>query len=274
MAGGAEQTSSEYIRHHLQHLTYGRLEDGTWGFAQTPEQIEQMGFWAVHVDSLAMAVFLGGIFFVIFRLAAQKASSEVPGRWQNFIEMVVEFVDENVKSTFSANNRLIAPLALTIFVWVFLMNLMDLVPIDFLPYTFQLLGVSHFKIVPTTDPNVTMGMAISVFILILYYSIKIKGFGGFFGELAFQPFPKALLPANLALEGVTLLTKPVSLGLRLFGNLYAGEIIFILIALLPWWIQFSLSVPWALFHILIIVLQAMIFMILTVIYLAQAHEHH
>ena len=267
-------TSTEYIKHHLQNLTYGRFEDGSWGFAKDGADIKEMGFWAINVDSMGFAIGLGLVFCLLFRVIASRATGGVPRGWQNLVEMTVEFVDDNVKSIFHSKNALIAPLALTIFVWVLLMNVMDLVPVDFLPYSAQLLGVSHLKVVPTTDPNVTLGMAAAVFALILYYSLKIKGPGGFFGELAFQPFPKFLLPANLVLEGVNLLAKPVSLGLRLFGNLYAGEMIFILIALLPWWAQFSLSLPWAIFHILIVFLQAMIFMILTIVYLAQAHERH
>jgi F-type H+-transporting ATPase subunit a len=169
---------------------------------------------------------------------------------------------------------LVAPLALTIFVWIFLMNLMDLVPIDYIPFATQLLGLSHFKLVPTTDPNATIGMALGVFILILFYSIKIKGVGGFVGELTLQPFGKFGLPANLFLEGVNLVAKPVSLSLRLFGNMYAGEMIFILIALLPFYLQWTLSLPWAIFHILIITLQAFIFMTLTIVYLDMAHQEH
>lgn len=273
MASGAP-TSSEYIKHHLQNLTYGRFEDGSWGFAETQAHLQEMGFWSINVDSMAFAIGLGLVFCVVFRYFATRATHGTPRRWQNLVEMSVEFVDDNVKSIFHNQNTLIAPMGLTIFVWVLLMNLMDLIPVDFLPYGAQLLGVSHLKVVPTTDPNVTLGMAGAVFVLILYYSVKMKGPGGFFGELAFQPFPKFLFPANLLLEGVNLIAKPISLGLRLFGNLYAGEMIFILIALLPWWVQFSLSLPWAIFHILIVFLQAMIFMILTIVYLAQAHEQH
>jgi F-type H+-transporting ATPase subunit a len=154
------------------------------------------------------------------------------------------------------------------------MNLMDLVPVDLVPNLFYMAGVEYMKIVPTTDVNATLGMAIGVFLLIIFYSIKMKGFGGFVGELTLQPFGKWMIPFNLLLEGVGLIAKPISLALRLFGNLYAGELIFILIALMPFWIQFTLSVPWAIFHILVIVLQAFIFMMLTIVYLAMAHEHH
>ncbi len=154
------------------------------------------------------------------------------------------------------------------------MNLMDLIPVDWIPYIAQQMGVPYLKIVPTTDVNATMGMSLSVFALIIYYSLKIKGPAEFVGELTLQPLGKYMLPANLFLEGVSLLSKPVSLGLRLFGNMYAGEMIFILIALLPFWLQWVLSVPWAIFHILVITLQAFIFMVLTIVYLSMAHESH
>jgi F-type H+-transporting ATPase subunit a len=216
-----------------------------------------------------------GLFFIwLFRKVAVSATSDVPGRLQGFIEVIIEFVDDNVKSVFHHKNPVIAPLALTIFVWIFLMNLMDLVPIDWIPFIFNELGVHYMKIVPTTDVNATGGLAFSVFALIIYYSIKMKGVGGFIAELSFQPLPKIFAPFNLFLEIVGLLAKPVSLALRLFGNMYAGEMIFILIAILPFWAQWLLSVPWAIFHILVITLQAFIFMVLTVVYLAMAHEDH
>jgi F-type H+-transporting ATPase subunit a len=214
----------------------------------------------------------------------------VPTKFQAAIEMVIEFVDSSVRDTFHGKSRLIAPLSLTIFVWIFLMNLMDLIPVDWIPYLAQHIGASvfgmdphhvYFKIVPSTDPNITLGMSLSVFVLILFYSIREKGIGGFVGELALNPFnpsnpvAKALLiPVNLILELVTFLARPVSLALRLFGNMYAGELIFILIALLPFWIQWALSVPWAIFHILVITLQAFIFMMLTIVYLSMASEKH
>ena len=240
-----------------------------------------MGFWALHVDSIFWAVLLGSLFCWIFKKAADNVTTGVPGKLQNFVEMIVEFVDNSVKETFSGKNELIGPLALTIFVWVFLMNLMDLVPVDLIPRITEAVGIPYQKVVPTTDVNMTLGLSISVFCLIIYYSIKIKGVKGFMGELALQPFSSdnmiikvLFIPVNLLLEGVGLIAKPISLALRLFGNLYAGELIFILIALLPWFLQWTLSVPWAIFHILVIVLQAFIFMMLTIVYLAMAHEHH
>ncbi len=282
-------TSSAYIKHHLTNLTFGQHADGHWGFAHSAEEIKEMGFWALQVDSLAWSIFLGLFFLYFFRKAAKQASAEVPSGLQNFVEMIIEFVDSSVRGSFSAKNDLVAPMALTVFCWVFLMNLMDLVPVDWLPMLAQQIGHHalgmdphhvYFKVVPTTDPNITFGMAFAVFFLMLYYSIKVKGFGGFFGELAFQPFGKMGLPINLVLEGVSLIAKPISLSLRLFGNMYAGETIFILIALM-----YSggiglglfggvLQLGWAIFHILIITLQAFIFMTLTIVYMDMAHQHH
>ncbi len=247
-----------------------------------------MGFWAVNVDTMMMSLVLGVVFLFLFRRAAQAATSGVPAGLLNFVEWIMEFIDNTVRSSFSGRNALVAPLALTVFVWIWLMNLMDLVPIDF---TGTLIGLfyphAYWKIVPTTDPNATFGLSLSVFALVLFYSIKMKGVGGFIGELAFQPFGKFAAPINLFLEGVALLSKPVSLSLRLFGNMYAGEMIFILIALMGGaWVsasigsvalfgsQILLSLGWAIFHILIITLQAFIFMVLTVVYLDMAHQEH
>lgn len=207
---------------------------------------------------------------------AKNATSGVPGKLQTAVELVVGFVDSSVRDMYHGKSKVIAPLALTVFVWVFLMNLMDLIPVDFLPFIGAHLGLPALRVVPTADVNVTLSMALGVFILILFYSIKMKGVGGFVKELTMQPFNHPVfIPINLILEGVSLLSKPVSLGLRLFGNMYAGELIFILIAgLLPWWSQWVLSLPWAIFHILIITLQAFIFMVLTIVYLSMASEEH
>jgi F-type H+-transporting ATPase subunit a len=275
-------TSGAYIKHHLQNLTFGQLPDGHWGFAQDAAQAKAMGFWAIHVDTMFFSLVTGLVFLYFFSKAAKSATAGIPGGLQNFVEWIVEFVDQNVRGSFSGKNDIVAPLAATVFVWIFLMNLMDLVPIDYLPWLAQsvagLFGADphhvYLRVVPTTDPNATFGMSLSVFALIIYYSVKMKGLGGFLGELAFQPFGKLGAPVNLVLEGVGLIAKPISLSLRLFGNMYAGEMIFILIALLPFWIQWTLSLPWAIFHILIITLQAFIFMTLTVVYLDMAHQEH
>jgi F-type H+-transporting ATPase subunit a len=277
---GEAHTSSEYIKHHLQNLTFGQHPDGSWGIAHSPEAAKEMGFWALHIDTLGFSIGLGLLFMLIFHRVAKQATAGVPGGLQNFAEWIVEFVEDSVKGSFSGRNPLVAPLAFTIFIWIFLMNFMDLIAIDFLPGLAGLIGIPYLKVVPTTDPNATFGMAFGVFFLILYYSFKIKGPGGFFAELAFQPFGKLGMPVNLLLEGVNLIAKPISLALRLFGNMYAGEMIFILIALM-----YSgslvvgafgglLQIGWAIFHILIITLQAFIFMTLTIVYLDMAHQEH
>ncbi len=284
---GETLTSSEYIKHHLQNLTFGRLPDGTWRLAHSAEQAKEMGFWSFNLDSLGMSVLLGFLFIFLFRTAAKRATSGVPGGLQNFVEWIVEFIDGTVRGSFTGRNALVAPLALTIFVWVFLMNFMDLFAIDHGPEAAKLTGLHFFKLVPSTDPNVTFGMALSVFALVLFYSVKIKGIGGFLGELTMQPFQAQslpmkimFLPVNLFLETVNLIAKPISLSLRLFGNMYAGEMIFILIAVMygASWLLGSfaglLQIGWAIFHILIITLQAFIFMTLTIVYLDMAHQEH
>jgi F-type H+-transporting ATPase subunit a len=271
MASG-ELTSGAYIKHHLQNLTYGKFPDGHWGFADSALEAKEMGFMAFHVDTLGFSFVLGALFLFFFARAAKRASIDAPSGFQNFVESIIEFIDENVRGSFSGKNPMVAPLALTTFIWIILMNTMDLVPVDWLPSLALALGIDFLKVVPTTDPNATFGMSIGIFILILYYSIKEKGLGGFVGELTLHPFGKWMLPFNFFLEGVNLLAKPVSLALRLFGNMYAGEMIFILIALLPFWIQWSLSLPWAIFHILIVLLQAFIFMTLVIVYMDMAHQ--
>jgi len=273
-----EVTSAEYIQHHLTNLVCGKTENHGW--TCDPHYIDEMSFWAFHVDSLGWSVFLGLVFVGLFRLGIPKLSTKAPTGIQNFVEMCIELVNNNVQSIFtSAKNNLIGPMALTVLAWVFLMNLMDLVPVDYLPELAKGAGIEYFKVVPTTDPNITLGMALAVFVLIIFYSIKIKGLKGFLAELTLHPFGKYLLPLNLILEGVNLIAKPISLGLRLFGNLYAGEMIFILIALMLTFSSISigllgvgLHLIWALFHVLIIGLQAFIFMVLTIVYLAMAHE--
>ena len=295
MASGEGLTSNEYMQHHLQNLVYGKLpvgyeradghivEHSEWTFAHSPQEAVDMGFWAFNVDTLGVSIFLGLIFSFVFYRVAKKASTGVPSGFTNFIEMCVEFVNTNVKEIFHAKNAVIAPLSLTIFCWVVLMNTMDLIPVDVIPLAAQLItGDPHlyFKAVPTTDPNITFGMSIGVFILIVYYSIKIKGIGGFVGELTLHPFSSnnlfvkiMFMPFNFLLEGVSLVAKPISLALRLFGNLYAGELIFLLIAMLGYW-QLPLHFVWAVFHILIVLLQAFVFMMLTIVYLSMAHETH
>ena len=270
----SELTTESYIEHHLTNLTCGKTPDG---WTCDPYKVEQMGFWAFHVDSLFWSIGLGALFVLFFKIALPKKTDPniAPSGAQNFVEMSIEFVEDNVQSLFgSVKNTLIAPLALTVFVWILLMNLMDLVPVDFLPvlaghlaYLFAGESVEwikspesfYFKVVPTTDPNITLGMAFAVFILTIYYSITVKGFKAFLAELTLHPFGKWLIPVNFVLEMVNFIAKPISLGLRLFGNLYAGEMIFILIALMLFFssipigvLGFGLHLVWALFHILIV----------------------
>jgi len=284
--GHGPQTSGEYIQHHLQNLQVCKDETGEWVWnhcAGNP--------MAINVDSMFWSILLGLVFVVLFRSAAKKTSADKPGRFQALVEIIVDFVDGSVKDTFHGKSRLIAPLGLTIFVWVFLMNLMDLVPVDWIPLAAGAAGIPYMKVVPTTDVNVTFGMSIAVFFLILFYTIKYKGVGGLIAELALQPLPPPrkgwgliaapfMIAFNLILEIVALVAKPISLSLRLFGNMFAGELIFILIALM-----FSgglligtlggvLHLGWAIFHVLIITLQAFIFMMLTIVYLSLASESH
>ena len=340
MAGENPASTTEYIQHHLQNLVYGNHPEHGWGFANSAQEAAEMGFMAIHVDSMAWSIGLGLLFCCVFRVAAVRATSGVPSGLLNFVELIVEFIDSTVKDSFHGTNKLVAPLALTIFIWVFLMNLMDLIPVDLIPHLMALAGVGYQKIVPSTDPNITMGMALGVFVLMLYYSIKIKG-TGFIKELTMHPFNHwAFIPVNLFMEMVGLLAKPFSLGLRLFGNMYAGEMIFILIAMMFaagagtgfaagglnaqlfgeqtsfvfWLVIFALVCGvcwmnlkgkistgrtvlisaiimalgggifalaggfmqwgWAVFHILVITLQAFIFMVLTIVYLSMAHEDH
>jgi len=261
---------TEYIQHHLTHNT---------------SLIAPGGFWTVHVDSLIVSFVLGALFLLWFRSMAKRATSGVPSKGQAFVELVIEFVDGQVKDVFHGDRRFIAPLALTIFMWVFLMNAMDLLPLDLIGAAVRLVAgdeVAHhfyFRSVPTADANTTFAMSLTVFFIVLFYSFKVKGVGGFTHELFTAPFGKYMAPMNLVLNLVEYLSKPVSLAMRLFGNMYAGEIVFMLISGLlvtvfgfPFGVAFTAG--WALFHILIIGLQAFIFMVLTVVYISMAHEHH
>lgn len=272
-ASGEALTTRDYIGGHLNNL---QLDLRTFELVN-PHAENAPSFWVLNIDSLFFSVLMGALFLWLFRKVAVRATSGVPGKFQTAVEMIIGFVDSSVRDMYHGKSKVIAPLALTVFVWVLLMNALDLLPIDFIPYIGEhILGLPALRIVPTADVSITLSMAIGVFILILFYSIKMKGIKGFTKELTLQPFNHPIfIPINLILEGVSLLSKPVSLGLRLFGNMYAGELIFILIAgLLPWWSQWLLSLPWAIFHILIITLQAFIFMVLTIVYLSMASEEH
>ena len=280
MASNDVLTASGYIKHHLQNLTFGNHPEHGWSIAHSAQEAADMGFIAIHLDSMFWSIFLGALFLIVFRLVAVRVTSGTPGKLQNFIEWIVDFIEDNVRGSFSGKNDLIAPLALTLFVWVLLMNLMDLVPVDWIPELAKLLGIEYMKVVPTTDPNITFALALSVFVLMIYFNIKNKGVSGFLGELTLQPFGKYMMPVNLFLEGISLLAKPLSHSLRLFGNLYAGEMIFILIALLfstGWVLGIAggfLQWAWAVFHVLIVLLQAFIFMVLTIVYMDMAHHQH
>ncbi|WP_035054839.1 F0F1 ATP synthase subunit A [Andreprevotia chitinilytica] len=265
----AEHNATEYIKHHL-------------AFNQTAS-----GF---HLDTFWVGLILGFLFVGIFAMVARKATSGVPGKLQNFVELIVEMVDSQVKDAFHAKSKVIGPLALTIFCWVFVMNAMDFLPVDLLPTIAQAIGHYGFgmapedvklRVVPTADVNQTFALSISVMFCIIGFSIKAKGLGGWIKEVFTAPFHAesigmkiALLLPNFVMQMVELIAKPISLSLRLFGNMYAGELIFILIALLPWWINWVLGAPWAIFHILIVTLQAFVFMMLTIVYLSLAVEDH
>src|SRR5262252_6417738 len=281
--GGHGETAGEYIQHHLTNLQACRIEgQWAWNSAENPA-VCKGNFWTVNVDTMAWSIVLGLVFCVLFRKVAKTFTTGRPGKLQAMVEVVVTFVDDSVRGTFSAQpSTAVAPIALTLVAWVFLMNLMDLIPVDFLPWAAGKAHVPYLKVVPTTDVNITFGMSISVFLLMIGYSIKIKGGLGFLKEFTFHPIAPAtkgagligaplVIAFNLVLELVSFISKPLSLSLRLFGNMYAGELIFILIGLLGLY-QLPLHLPWAIFHILIIALQAYIFMMLTIVYLSQAHD--
>ena len=269
--GHGPESISGFIEHHLTNLAVPQYDGG---------------FWTIHLDSMFYSILLAIVFAGTFYSVARKVTSGVPGRLQNFVELIVTFVDTQVRDSYKGDSKLIAPLALTIFCWVFLMNFMDLIPVDLLPHLGTLIGIEYMRAVPPTDLNITFGLSLTVFALVIFYNIKIKGMD-FARELTLEPFGPWLLPFNLALKLVEELAKPLSLALRLFGNLYAGELIFILIALFTlttglaslagagaFVTQFILGLGWAIFHLLIITLQAFIFMMLTIVYLSMAHEHH
>lgn len=325
MASEGGHDTSSYILHHLTNL---KLDLHSWRIDP-----EATGFWVLHLDSMVFSVLLALIFIVMFRLAARKATSGVPGRWQNFIELCIEFVDSQVKDAYHHGARFVAPMALLVGFWVFFMNFMDMLPVDLLPHAASLIGVDHLRTVPSTDPNIALGMSLTVFLVAFGYSFTAKGFRGVASEFLFHPFGKWMMPVNFLLKAVEELAKPISLGLRLFGNMYAGEMIFILLATftlglgaheaaassgLGWLVvaavlmgltvflfargkgllalalmiaipiigalgffpgaggytQILLATGWTLFHILIISLQAYIFMTLTVVYMAMAADHH
>ena len=272
--GSSGDGSVQYIQHHLTNYCVGDCD---------PVTHQAAGFWALHVDTLFFSILLGLIMVLVSYRLGKRLTDGVPGGFQNFVESIIDFVQTQVRDTFPGHNPLIAPLALTIFIWVWLMNFMDLIPVDLLPLIARLFDIHYIKVVPTTDLNTTMALSLTVFLLIVFYSIKVKGLAGYLKMFLFHPFGKFLVPVNIVMTAIEELAKPLSLGLRLFGNLFAGELVFMLIALLTggavlgaslliWFpLQVVLDVGWLLFHILIITLQAFIFMVLTIVYLGMAH---
>ncbi len=288
MAASDSARIGEYVTEHLTYLT-------------NRPQTSLISFTVVNYDtvffSLLLALLFAGSFYWVARRSSAGAAGGAPRGFQSFVELLVEWVDSQVKDVYHGTSKLIAPLALTIFCWVFLFNFMDLIPVDLLPDMARGMGIAHLKVVPSTDLNVVFAMSLTVFILTLFYSIKIKGPLGFLGELTLRPFTSKnrfvqalFVPINFLLESVTTLARPLSLALRLFGNIFAGEMIFVLLALLTlvhgyamlesfsgWGLaimQVVLTFCWEVFHLLIITIQAFIFMVLSVVYLAMAHEHH
>ncbi|MCK6265599.1 F0F1 ATP synthase subunit A [Vibrio sp. ZSDE26] len=266
-------TPQEYIQHHLTNAKVCVVD----GSIATNYGCAEAGFWTLHWDSLLVSALLGSLFLWLFYRVGKNATTGTPGKLQCFVEMVVEQVDEIVKGAFHGRDKLVAPLALTLFCWILLMNTMDLIPVDFIPQLMHLAGFEYFKVVPTVDLNTTLAMAIGVLILTVAYMIKYKGFKGFVKEFTLHPINnKALIPFNLVLETVSLFAKPVSLSLRLYGNMYSGELIFILIAVtytagaVLGGLGVIAHIIWAIFHILVIVLQAFIFTMLTIVYLSMA----
>jgi F-type H+-transporting ATPase subunit a len=259
-------TTTGYIQHHLTNLAV--CSDAAKDAAGHCH-----GFWTFHLDTLIISGLLGLVVFGLMAKVASKASAGIPSGLQNFVEMVVGLVDQQVKDTFHGKSALVTPLAITIFVWVFVMNAMDLIPVDFLPIAASAVGIHYLKAVPTTDPNLTFAMSITVFVISIFMGLKVKGLGHFMHEVFSVPFGAKLAPVNFLFRVVEEIARPISLSLRLFGNMYAGEMVFILIALLGVW-QLPLALPWALFHILIITLQAFVFMMLTIVYMSMASESH
>lgn len=265
MAADAELTPTSYIQHHLQNLT-----------ASTGEG----GFWTLHLDTLITALLMGGLMVFMFWLATRKATAGVPGKWQAFVEICLEFVDKQARDTYHGTSRLVTPIAITLFFWILLMNLLKMIPADFIAKPLELLGVHYWKPVPTADVNATLGLSLSVFFLTIFFALRAKGVGGMSKEFLFAPFGKWMVPFNLILNIVEWLSKPISLAMRLFGNMFGGEIVFLLIWVLGGASLLGvlgggvLGLGWMLFHLLVIPLQAFIFMMLSIVYLSLAEDDH
>ncbi len=265
MAADADLTPTSYIQHHLQNLTVSTGEGG---------------FWTLHLDTLITALVMGGLMVFMFWLATRKATAGVPGKWQAFVEICLEFVDKQARDTYHGTSKLVTPIAITLFFWILLMNLLKMIPADFIARPLELLGVGYWKPVPTADVNATLGLSVSVFFLTVFFALRAKGLGGLSKEFLFAPFGKWMVPFNLILNIVEWLSKPISLAMRLFGNMFGGEIVFLLI-----WVLGGagilgmlgggvLGLGWMLFHLLVIPLQAFIFMMLSIVYLSLAEDDH
>lgn len=265
MSRAPEGGATEYIQHHLKNLTF---------------QVQDGGFWQIHVDTLVTAVLMGLFMVLLFWLAARKATAGVPGKWQAFVEILLEFVDKQARDTYHGSSKLVTPIAITLFFWILLMNLLKMIPADFIALPLELLGVHYWKPVPTADVNATLGLSISVFFLTVAFALRSKGLGGLTKEFLTAPFGKWMVPFNLILNIVEWLSKPISLAMRLFGNMFGGEIVFLLI-----WVLggagiagvlggATLGLGWMLFHLLVIPLQAFIFMMLSIVYLSLAEDSH
>jgi F-type H+-transporting ATPase subunit a len=265
MASEQELSPTAYIQHHLKNLTF---------------QVQEGGFWTIHVDTLVTSVLMGLLIVFAFWLATRKATSGVPGKWQAFVEICLEFVDKQARDTYHGPSKLVTPIAITLFFWILMMNMLKMIPADFIAKPLELVGIHYWKPVPTADVNATLGLSISVFFLMIFFALRSKGIGGFTREFLTAPFGKWMLPFNLILNIVEWVSKPISLAMRLFGNMFGGEIVFLLIWVLGGASIFGMlagatfGLGWMLFHLLVIPLQAFIFMMLSIVYLSLSEDSH
>ena len=265
MAAAAELTPTSYIQHHLQNLT---------------ASVGEGSFMTLNVDTLVGSLAMGLLITFLFWLGTRRATAGVPGKWQAFVEILLEFVDRQARDTYHGSSKLVTPIAITLFFWILMMNMLKFIPADFIAFPLSWVGIEYWKPVPTADVNATLGMSISVFFLTLFFGLRSKGVGGFTKDFLVSPFGKWMLPANLILNIVEWVSKPISLAMRLFGNMFGGEIVFLLI-----WVLGGASIlglvggalfgfGWMVFHILVIPLQAFIFMMLSIVYLSLAEDSH
>ncbi|MEG3191547.1 F0F1 ATP synthase subunit A [Lysobacter sp. D1-1-M9] len=265
MAVEQELTPTGYIQHHLQNLT---------------APIGEGAFWTLHLDTLITSVLMGLLIVFSFWMATRRATAGVPGKWQAFVEICLEFVDRQAKDTYHGSSKLVTPIAITLFFWILMMNLIKMIPADFIAVPLTWVGVHYWKPVPTADVNATLGMSISVFFLMLFFALRSKGLGGFTKEFLTAPFGKWMLPFNLILNIVEWVSKPISLAMRLFGNMFGGEIVFLLIwvlggaGIIGAFAGGLFGLGWMLFHLLVIPLQAFIFMMLSIVYLSLSEDTH